>query len=370
MPPSEEKFLLKDHLFNRDSVSTFAGWFGLGSGWVDGVLAGFPDRELKARIDWIADRLEPKLPSDFPAMAKRIEAALPLPLDPTKTDDDFGSFLIAPLGNLAARHGMQDPGRALDLIEALTQRFSMEFAIRPFLNAHTDLTLARLDAWCAHPNYHVRRLVSEGTRAGLPWAPKIDLDPMVPLAFLDRLHADKTRYVTRSVANHIGDIAKIDLDRAVQHLDTWRIAGLQDPEELDWMIRHALRAQIKAGAPEAMRCIGVVPGAPVTDAQISMAPACVAIDSVGALSARFTPDEDGPLVVDYQITFASSFGKPRQKVFKLKQVEGKAGVPIQLRKNHRFKGNATTFTLHPGALKVTLMINGAARAEAAFELTA
>jgi 3-methyladenine DNA glycosylase AlkC len=368
MPPSEEKFLLKDHLFNATTVGEMAAWFGLGSDWVARVTAGFPERELKARIEWISDCLELELPSKFRDLSDHIEVSLPPPLDPTKTDDDFGHFIIAPLGVLATRHGMDSPERALDLIEALTQRFSMEFAVRPFINDHQALTLARLEAWCDHPNYHVRRLVSEGTRARLPWAPKIALDPMRPLDLLDRLHADPTRYVTRSVANHIGDIAKIDLTRAVAQLEAWRSAARQDADELDWMIRHALRTQIKAGAAEAMRAIGVVPDAPVADARITVTPGEIAIGDSAQIQVSFTPETDGVLVVDYQITFANPKGAPRQKMFKLKQVQAKAGEAVQLGKAHRFKGNATTFSIYPGAHEATVFVNGTPRATARFML--
>lgn len=368
MSEKAEKFLLKDHLFNRETVARLAGWFGLGRSWIDGVLAGFPQRELKARIEWIADRLEPELPVAFGAMAAGIEAALPPPLDPTRSDDDFGEFILAPLGVLAERHGLATPDRGLDLIEALTQRFSMEFAIRPYLNAHEALTLERLETWCDHPNYHVRRLVSEGTRARLPWAPRIALDPMRPLPFLERLHGDPTRYVTRSVANHLGDIAKLDLAAACAALSQWREMGQQDPKELDWMTRHALRAQVKAGAPEAMRCIGVEPGAAVRDVALSLAPPTPRVGEAPVISATLIPDRPGTLVVDYEITFAAANGKTRQKVFKLKTLEVSAGEAISLSKAHRLKGGATTFTLHPGPHALRLLVNGVARASIDFEL--
>lgn len=368
MTEAEDKFLLKDHLFNAETVGQMAGWFGLDAAWIARVTAGFPERELKARIAWIADCLEPELPAAFPQMAEAIEAALPPPLDPTLSDDDFGEFIIAPLGVLAERHGMQMPERGLDLIEALTQRFSMEFALRPFLNAHPDRALARLEAWCAHPNYHVRRLVSEGTRARLPWAPRITLDPMRPLPLLERLHADRTRYVTRSVANHLGDIAKLDLGTACDALDRWNAQGRQAPAELDWMTRHALRAQIKAGEPAAMRCIGVIPGAPVRDVSLTLSPEAPRIGEAPRIEATLTPEAAGTLVVDYEITFATASGRPRKKVFKLKTVEGEAGRALTLGKAHRLKGGATTFTLHPGPHELRLMVNGTERALLRFAL--
>ena len=72
----------------------------------------------------------------------------------------------------------------------LTQRFTAEFSLRPFLVRHRDATLARLALWAEDPSVHVRRLVSEGTRPRLPWAPRLpgfQRDPAPVLALLERL---------------------------------------------------------------------------------------------------------------------------------------------------------------------------------------
>ena len=42
-----------------------------------------------------------------------------------------------------------------------------------FLEKHPEATLARLREWTRDPSPHVRRLVSEGTRPRLPWAPRL-----------------------------------------------------------------------------------------------------------------------------------------------------------------------------------------------------
>lgn len=51
------------------------------------------------------------------------------------------------------------------------QRFTAEVSIRPFLEQHTQATLRQLKEWAADPSPHVRRLVSDGTRPRLHWAP-------------------------------------------------------------------------------------------------------------------------------------------------------------------------------------------------------
>ncbi|MEO0357770.1 MAG: hypothetical protein AAF386_05665 [Pseudomonadota bacterium] len=240
-----EKFSLKDHLFHSGTITALASEYAAAvpgfdaDGFVADCLAGFAERELLDRLDWIADQVAARLATDFPTMADQLQAAMPPPLDPTLKDDDFGHFIHAVPGVLAVRHGMGHLDRALDVLHAATQRFSMEFYIRPFLNQHTDAVLDRLAIWATDENYHVRRLVSEGTRARLPWAKKIDLDPMVPLRFLDMLYADRTRYVTRSVANHLNDIAKIDAHVVLDRLAAWSAQGRQTDKELTWIKRHA-----------------------------------------------------------------------------------------------------------------------------------
>ncbi len=62
--------------------------------------------ELKERIVHIAETLEHYLTADFKVAAKQITAALPAPLDPSKSDDDFGDFIFAPLGEFVVRNGM------------------------------------------------------------------------------------------------------------------------------------------------------------------------------------------------------------------------------------------------------------------------
>ena len=80
--------------------------------------------------------------------------------------------------------------------------------------------------------------------------------------------------------------------------------------------------------------------------------------------------QDLPVMVDYRIEFARAGGKTAQKVFKLKVAKITGGTSLALKKAHHLKGDATTFTLYPGAHRVILQVNGADVAEAAFDLTA
>lgn len=363
-------FSLADQLFNADSLGELAAEYAVLSGFDPGrflgdAVPGLAGRGLLERLDWIADCLEPQLPRDFPAMARALEAAMPPPLDPALSDDDFGRFIHAVPGILAVRHGLEHHReRALDLLHAATQRFSMEYYIRPFLNRWPEETLARLDKWCGDENYHVRRLVSEGTRPRLPWARNIDLDPAVPWRFLDRLHADPTRYVTRSVANHVNDLSKVMPEEVVARLARWRQAGGQTPDEMGWITRHALRTAVKRGERGALDLLGYRAGA--VRARLEL-PGAVRIGEALAFAVELEAEEALPVLVDYRLRFARPSGSA-EKVFKLKTGEVAPGGALRLEKRHRMKGDATTFRLHPGPHAVVVQVNGVDVAEGAFEL--
>ena len=367
-------FSLKDHFFNAESLSDLAAEFSAELPAFDAqrfqaeALAGFPDRVLLERLEWMAVCLEPHLSPDFSEMADQLEACMPPPLDASLNDDDFGRFIHALPGILAVRHGLEEHReRALDLLYAATQRFSMEFYIRPFLTRWPEATLARLEIWARDENYHVRRLVSEGTRPRLPWAKAVAMRPDQVLPLLDVLHGDLTRYVTRSVSNHLNDIAKKDPDLMMDWLDAWRVRGQQDRQELDWMTRHALRVLIKQGVPRALAMIGYDPKAKV-DVDIQFTTGPVHIGDVMEFDVTLTAQAETPVLVDYVIWFAKSGGKIAPKVFKLKQAVLTPQVPLTMRKSHRFKADATTFQLYPGAHRLGVQVNGCVVAEVSFDL--
>ncbi|WP_204114783.1 hypothetical protein [Shimia biformata] len=367
-------FSLKDELFNDQSLGVLAAEYAAGVPGFDAdaflatVLPGLEPRGLLERLDWIADCIEAQLSPDFNVMADQLDAAMPPILNPEKRDDDFGRFIHAVPGILAVRHGLEHHrDRALDLIHAATKRFSMEFYIRPFLNRWPEQTLARLDQWAGDENYHVRRLVSEGTRPKLPWARNIDLDPLVPLRFLDRLHADPTRYVTRSVANHMNDIAKIAPDVVTSRLTDWQGAARQEQKELDWITRHSLRTLVKQGDSAALSLLGYRTDAPVSveGLRIDGQPR---IGDALSFSMTLTSTEKAPVLVDYRLRFHRPSGRPSEKVFKLKQGQVGPGAPLTLTKRHPLKGNASTFTLYPGPHVLTVQVNGRDVAEQTFDL--
>ena len=334
------------------------------------VMARLPDLELKARIDWIAACLDGALPGPFGGLAEVIVAALPAPCDPTLGDDDFGDFIFAPLGELVVRRGMSEPERALDVLEEVTQRFSMEYAIRPFLNAHEDVVFARLERWVEHAHYHVRRLVSEGTRPKLPWGIGIGMAPERALPLLDRLHGDRARFVTRSVANHLNDLSRMMPGVVMDRLEGWAVQGRQQARELDWMRKHALRTLVKAGDARALAMLGYRADAPVRLAALELDRAQVRPGAQIAFEVVLEAAETCPVLVDYVLEFHRGAGLvPRRKVMKLGQGVVRPGKPLVLVKRYRVPEAATTVKVVPGPHRVEVQVNGRVLGGADFEVT-
>lgn len=364
----KKSFSLKDSLFNKGKVTYLANLFSTqdktfkNKAFVEDVMATMSTLELKERIVWIAEVLENYLPKDFDTACALIVKSLPEPLDPNKTDNDYGSFIFAPLGEYVVRNGLKKKhlNTSFNTLYQLTQRFSMEDAMRSFINEYEDETLAMYNTWVTDANYHVRRLVSESTRPLLPWSKRVGLTVSHPIAFLDKLYADNARFVTRSVANHLNDISKKDPSLAVDTLTRWKKEGKQEAIEMEWIIRHALRTLIKQGNKDALLLLGYDSNPKITVEKFSLEKFSKKISPGEVLSFSFTicAEQDTNLMIDYIIDFVKAKGHTTPKVFKIKKVCMQKDETIFVTKNHLFVSDATTFTLYKGVHKLTLQING------------
>lgn len=371
-----EKFSLKDQLFNEPRINALAVQIEAvypafdRAAFMRAVMQKLPELELKARISHISHCLQAHLPSDYAQALDIILAALPPPLDDSLHDNDFGDFIYAPYGEFVASYGCtaEHFERSMLALYAITQRFSVEYAIRPFLNAFPAPTLALLEQWATDPNYHVRRLCSEGTRPALPWAMKINIQPEQTLPILHQLHADKTRYVTRSVANHLNDWSKKSPDLLLQTLEDWGNAGLQKPAEWNFIRKHALRNLVKKGHPKALSVLGFGDAQGISLHELEY-PTRVQMGQTLAFSALFECTQDKTLIVDYILYFQDKRGKMEsRKVFKWSSFTLAAGEAKPLAKKHPLRENMTTRTLYTGTHRVDIQVNGSILAGFEFEL--
>lgn len=277
--------------------------------------------------------------------------------------DKFGMepFRYLPHVFYVAKHGLDDFETAMTAQYELTKRFSAEFSIRAFITRHPAATMERLRGWAGDANVHVRRLVSEGTRPRLPWAPRLRAfqeDPSPVLDLLEILKDDPERYVQRSVANNVNDIAKDHPDRAAALCRAW----LKDaPPGRRWIVGHALRSLVKSGDLAALSVLGF--GAPprVAVTKVKLSPATVKLGGVLRFSFAVTSTaaRTQRLAVDYTVHFVKANGRTRAKVFKLKTLTLKAKERVQCSGSVSF-APMTTRRSYPGRHRIEALINGVA----------
>ncbi|MCJ8289203.1 MAG: DNA alkylation repair protein [Crocinitomicaceae bacterium] len=214
---------------------------------------------LKERSLHIAKSMRKYLPEEYSDAVKVILNSLTPPLEKTEGNGLAVLFymphcsFIEQYGIDRANNNNRDPFEVSMHAQAeLTKRFTCEYSIRPFIVNEQERTMEVLYKWMKDSNPHLRRLCSEGTRPRLPWSKKIDdfvLDPEPCIPILECLKNDSDLYVRRSVANHIGDIAKDNLDIALDLCEKW----LKNASpELKWVIRHAVRNPVKRNVERAI----------------------------------------------------------------------------------------------------------------------
>lgn len=339
------------------------------------ALTGLAALEMKARAMHIADALEATLPDGFVDAAALIEASLaPVPqhehsITSAGGEAGLAGWILWPAGEFVVRRGLSQPQRALATLHALTQRFTAEWAIRPFIEAHPQLCFDTRARWANDPSPHVRRLVSEGSRPRLPWGKRLQAlvhDPSSTLALLRVLQDDSSEYVRRSVAKHLNDIAKDHPDR-VTH---WVVQHLPDASpERRALLRHASRTLIKSGHPAMLHAWGL--GMALSgSAGLQIAPRTLALGETLTVQVTLSSTAARPqnLVLDYAIHHVKANGETSPKVFKGWALELAMHEQLTLRKSHPVR-QITTRRYHAGRHVVDLRVNGQVAASAAFDLT-
>ena len=305
------------------------------------ATAGLEALEFKARAMQICDALQATLPADFNSAATLLEATLapPTPDDlisaPAGLQDGLRGWVLWPVGEYIAREGQAYPARALATLHALTQRFTAEFAIRPFIVKHPALCFATFERWQHDPSAHVRRLVSEGSRPRLPWGLRLQAqvqDPSPTLPLLRTLQDDPSAYVRRSVANHLNDIAKDHPDLVADWLRQ-HLPGAS--AERRALLRHASRTLLKQGHAPVLQAWGLGQ-ALQGSARLTLAPRRITLGGAVqlTLALRSSAAQAQRLAVDYAVHHVKADGSQRPKVFKGWSLDLPAGATMTLTRSH------------------------------------
>ena len=330
--------------------------------FIKSATAGLQRLELLDRGRHIARALASHLP---PAYSEAIDVLL-RSLGPEHPGDELigagmAPFFYLPHTIFVAEHGLEHFDLSMRAQYELTKRFSAESSIRPFIGADPERAFAWLERWAGDANAHVRRLVSEGTRLRLPWAPRVawlDEHPDRIVALLERLKDDPASLVRRSVANNLNDLGKVHPALLIATCRSWLTDASANRRAV---VEHALRSAIRRGNPDALSLLGFGGGASVSIERIRLTPKRVAIGQRVAIAflvrsrARSTQD----LLLDLAVHFVKANGRSAPKVFKLKRVtlppRGEVAVATRVS-----LAQHTTRTPRPGRHPVDVIVNGKA----------
>lgn len=196
--------------------------------------------ELKSRVALITEGLEKELPAGY---NDAISILLQIMGEPNLQETGMFKeyYWLMPVGYFIEKNGLENPEISLKAIYELTQRNTGEYALRPFIQKYPGLCIETLSKWAEDKSFHVRRLSSEGLRPKLPWAPKLNLfiENYKPVfSILEKLKKDETKFVQKSVANHLNDYLKLNYDPTAKLINKWK--GLKN-KNTQWILRHATR---------------------------------------------------------------------------------------------------------------------------------
>lgn len=370
------KYLLDDGVPPRIAAMLRRAWRGFDTAaFLRQVEPGYEGLELMARGQRIAEALAARLPTEVERSLGILVDSMDPPMgldakgEPDAGDRPYSAFLYLPHSLYIATHGLPHFDAAMRAQHALTQRFTAEFCIRPYLMHHRDATLKQLRAWTRDDNAHVRRLVSEGTRARLPWAPRLpefQKNPQLALPLLDALKDDPSSYVRRSVANHLGDIAKDHPALAVDTARGW-LQGASPGREA--LVKHGLRFLIKRGDAGALDALGLGHAVHIDVRTATVTPARAHIGGKLRIEVELhNPRRQHQRVLaDLKVFYVKANGETAPKVFKLQTLDIPPGETVAVGKTLSLQ-QMTTRTHHPGRHRVELVLNGRAQPLGHFDL--
>jgi 3-methyladenine DNA glycosylase AlkC len=326
--------------------------------FVSAVLGrGWKSLELKQRVRRISTSLGEHLPGEYPAQLATL----------TRIAPDHAGLLGLFLPDFVEVHGQDDVVGSIPALQYFTQFSSSEFAVRPFIVRYEDHMMQVMRAWASLGNEHVRRLASEGCRPRLPWGRALERfieDPTPILPILERLRADPSEYVRRSVANNLNDIGKDHPDLVLDTARRW----LGESEATDQLVKHGCRTLLKRGDQRALKLFGQHDAVPVK-AQLTLAAKTVSIGKSLGFAVVLRSAAATHARIEYAIDFVKKSGATSRKVFKIGDRKLVPKAPLRIERRHRFT-DFTTRKHYPGAHRIAVLVNGVERARKKVAVTA
>ncbi|TKC63707.1 DNA alkylation repair protein [Pedobacter hiemivivus] len=342
-------------MFNREFYRRFAGVFAnIDKGFnenafVNEVTYNLDELELNGRLRNTSVVLQKYLPKDFKKAVDILYNAAP-------TLRRGYTALVLP--DFVGRYGKEYFHLSMEALKDFTSFGSSEFAVREFLKTDLNKTLEVMQLWAEDRDEHVRRLASEGSRPRLPWSFKLEeiiKNPSLTTNILDKLKADESPYVRKSVANHLNDISKDNTSYMLGLVKSWD----NSHPHTYWIIKHASRTLIKKGNLDSLSLFDFEKDIKlsITNFRINSNHLRLGEDlqfSFELTSLKNTPQK---LVIDYAIHYSKALGNQSKKVFKLKEMILQPNQVVQLSKKQLFK-DLTTRKHYMGKHLVEIIVNG------------
>ena len=351
--------LMKDRYYNYNTIHELAMCINAvyPTFRADDFIANIMDEtwdalELKARMRRITINLGKYLPHDY-------EHALGI-LDKAIAGYPVGivdsGLLYFP--DFVEMYGQDE--RHWDLSMAALERYTRystaEFAVRPFIIKHEAIMIAQMTAWTEHDNEHVRRLASEGCRPALPWGQALTSfkkDPSPVLQILERLKADPSLYVRKSVANNLNDISKTHPDLITELARDWYGKN----EHTDWIVKHGCRTLLKKGNRAVLDIFGFSDVDCVNVVNFSLDAASVCVGEDMTFSFQIETKKETKVRLEYGIDYVRANGRRSRKIFKISELLLRENEKKSYRKTHSFV-DVSSRKHYPGIHSVTLIVNG------------
>ena len=134
------------HMINR-ALPTFKC-----EAFIDYTQSGYEALELMERGRKISKGLKAFLPDDYQQAVTVILDAVEPPIE-LDENNSIATFLYMPFVNYVAENGLHDFDVSMHALYVLTQKFTSEFGIRPFIEKYPEQSLLLLFIVINFPHY-------------------------------------------------------------------------------------------------------------------------------------------------------------------------------------------------------------------------
>ena len=182
---------------------------------------------------------------------------------------------------------------------------------------------------------------------------------------MERLKADPSPYVRKSVANNLNDISKTHLALVVK--TAWDWYGKDG--RTDWIVKHGCRTLLKKGDRDLLALFGFADGGSVDIDGFALDSASVPIGDKVTFSFVVETKKEAMVRLEYGVDYVKANGGRSRKIFQISELSLKDNTRRPYTKTHSF-ADTSTRKHYPGPHLLTLIVNGAERGTLDFELSA